>query len=216
MVLQGERVLNNGSYLGLVDLLLLAQSRDKNLVCCCLDNDTPRCMSLVKFVEESLEVKFSDFSADPSVSDKNTWFVICCRADCQRVDFLSLNHFMPACHKLQLGEEMWDKACAASSSANAKAKAHRSHGGSKPRRPYILGNVSPTSVGRPLDQGRTACISGVSEVGCLSRECTCKWQLWIGQYCSYSKTIQSAWARLITLWNNDMHCGKNLVIPGCF
>ena len=79
----------------------------------------------MKFVEETREVKFSDFTADPSVSDKNTWFAICCRADFQRVDFLSLNHFMPGWHKSQLGEEMWDKACAANSSALEKRQALR-------------------------------------------------------------------------------------------
>ena len=96
----------DGTYISLLDLLLLASARDKELVCLLFDDrEKVECRSLRHILEEIKNVKIEDMKESPDLSSPNTWIIIGCKANFERGSVIHLNHFLPGWHKAQLGKD---------------------------------------------------------------------------------------------------------------
>ena len=113
MVEHGKLMLKNSEYLSLVDLLLLAQSVDKEPMIVFLDSDRgnpPRLQSLETVVERFCSQEAVN-DKEPDLACPNTWYYVSCCADFQRRPTQQLNHYIPAWHRTQFASDSeWDVA----------------------------------------------------------------------------------------------------------
>ena len=104
------QVTEMGSYLGWLDLGIIASARKKNVICVWHTDDSEALQfrSLSCYMRTTCGFNVDDavhMDPDPAWGCKNTWFVVSCRADLEPAPVQYANHFVPAWHKLQLGEE---------------------------------------------------------------------------------------------------------------
>ena len=99
-----------GKYLGLLDLTLLCNLNKKEAVIAYWEPDEPlRLQSLPCVLSRQFnEAGDPDLTlADlwPEIEYDGQWYLVCCRADFKRDQHYACNHWLPAFHKDQLGED---------------------------------------------------------------------------------------------------------------
>ena len=98
-------------YLGLLDLALVAMSRDKERVVFCYDDDDQLHLQSMGEIANALvfPMTIEGFESSSGRHDpQNTWYVCAARHDWTKGPFQSLNHFMPCWHKDQVPKHVWD------------------------------------------------------------------------------------------------------------
>ena len=103
----------NGFYVSLLDLMLLALSRNKAIAVAYFGDEGDAQKVRVRCLRDTLEsltnCDYHDVpAADPS--SKDTWIFVGCTADFSSTDLMAMNHFVPAWHRKQLPDE-FDSKC---------------------------------------------------------------------------------------------------------
>ena len=108
-----KMIAQNGTFLGLPEIAMLAEREKKNVLLLYYDNDfedvptlTPLAQVLFSFTGGALG------SADGELSDMaslDTWVLAACRADFVKAPFQQLNHYMPVWTKKQMGSDDFEK-----------------------------------------------------------------------------------------------------------
>ena len=108
--LYADHVINDGVYLGLVDIAILAASREKDVLLMVYDNETegsPTVRSLSSYftgLDGRVQLAGEE---NPSIHSPSAWVFAACHNSFKRVEFTRLNHYMPLYPRSQLNEE-WD------------------------------------------------------------------------------------------------------------
>ena len=101
---------NDGVYLGILDIAILAAAHEKDVLLLVYDNETkgPPVVRSVSSYLNGLDTKaLLPGEESPSIHSPSTWIFAACHNSFERVDFLKLNHYLPLYPRSQLNEE-WD------------------------------------------------------------------------------------------------------------
>eukprot|EP00435_Cladocopium_sp_Y103_P020860 s3829_g5.t1 len=105
----GKHISNDGTFLGLVDIAMLADKWNKNVVMLYYDNDFQGHHNLRLLRNIFNELLGFPQEPMPPLDSPDTWVIAVCRGDFSRDGFLSLNHYLPVWTRQQLGE-VWEEA----------------------------------------------------------------------------------------------------------
>ena len=105
-------------YVGLLDMVLLALNRNKDIIFCFVRQEEasehPEVvgLSLGQLLTDHLpDIIIDDVVLEPDVSSKDTWFVRVTRSDSKPISlatFTTMNHFEPAWHQTQILKSEWE------------------------------------------------------------------------------------------------------------
>ena len=98
----------NGFYLGLVDLKLLADHYGAQVLCLHFDDSSfgfPNLVPLNEILNGMCKGRCEmEKGPEPDLSSHKTWVVAWCKATYERSEFLSLNHVLPLFSRAQIGD----------------------------------------------------------------------------------------------------------------
>eukprot|EP00438_Fugacium_kawagutii_P001758 Skav227135 [mRNA] locus=scaffold133:277036:277752:- [translate_table: standard] len=107
----------NYYYVGVLDLAMLTFLRGRQLRCSFFESAEKMAVTDVmamfrQYLPSGLRLVSEDETGQPSPDSDEIWHVIGVSASFKRTNYSSINHFVPAWHKDQLGEALWNLAWA--------------------------------------------------------------------------------------------------------